>query len=249
MRVLIATLLALSSSVAIAADAPPAPPKTTLVRGTIQSLDAKSMTIKTDAGDFTAAVGLTTRFATVEKRSFSQIKPTDFVGVTSVPGKDGHLSAEEIHIIPLAGLGEGQYPWEHHPSGAKTGMGSMTNGTVMAGSNNAMTAVPKKPMMGGSMTNGTVVTGAGNWQLNVTYHGAGMVDGKCAGLAIPGKPGCTGTSIVDVTPATPIVAIVPYRHDLVKPGVYVVAQVLTDVAGKASVASATVEKNGVKPEF
>jgi len=250
MRILAATLLAFSSSAAIAADAPPAPPKTTLVRGTIQSLDAKSMTIKTDSGtDFTAAVGLSTRFATVEKRSFSQIKPTDFVGVTSVPGKNGHLSAEEIHIIPLAGLGEGQYPWEHHPSGAKmAGMGSMTNGTVMAGSGNAMTS-SKKPMMGGSMTNGTVTAGAGNWQLNVTYHGAGMVDGKCAGLAVPGKPGCTGTSIVDVTPATPIVAIVPYRHDLVKPGVYVVAQVLTDAAGKVTVASATVEKNGVKPEF
>ncbi|MBS0274322.1 MAG: hypothetical protein JSR55_07960 [Proteobacteria bacterium] len=249
MRILAAALLVASSSVAVAADAPPVPPKTALVRGTIQSLDAKSMTIKTDGGaDFTAAVGLSTRFATVEKRSFSQIKPTDFVGITSVPGKNGHLNAEEIHIIPLAGLGEGQYPWEHHPAGAKTAaVGSMTNGTVMGENGHAMAA--RKPMMGGSMTNGTVAPGAGDRQLNVTYHGAGMVDGKCEGLAVPGKPGCTGTAIVDVTPATPIVAIVPYRHDLVKPGVYVVAQVLTDAAGKASVVSATVEKNGVKPEF
>jgi hypothetical protein len=239
MRILAATLLVLSSSVAMAADAPP---KTALVRGTIQSLNAKSMTIKTDTGDVTAAVGLSTHFATVEKRSVSQIKPTDFVGITSVPGKNGHLSAQEIHVIPLAGLGEGQYPWDHHPSTAKVagGMGSMTNGTV--------TTARKAPMMGGSMTNGTVAAGAGNWQLNVTYHGAGMVNGKCEGLAVPGKPGCTGTSIVDVTPATPIVAIVPYRHDLVKPGVYVVAQVVTDASGKAMVASATVEKNGVKPE-
>ena len=242
MRVLAAMALALSSSVAFAADAPPAAPKTSLVRGTIQSLDAKSMTIKTDNGDFTGAVSLATRFATVEKRSFSQIKPTDFVGITSVPGKDGHLIAEEIHVIPLKGLGEGQYPWPHHPSKAATGgMGSMTNGTV--------TTAQKASMMGGSMTNGTVAAGGGNWQLNVTYHGAAMVDGKCAGLAVPGKPGCTGTSVVDVTPQTPIVAIVPYRHDMVKPGVYVVAQVLTDAAGKATIASATVEKGGVKPEF
>jgi hypothetical protein len=244
MRLLAATLLALSSSVAIAADAPPAAPKTTLVRGTLQSLDAKSMTIKTDNGEFTAAAPLSTRFATVEKRSFSQIKATDFVGITSVPGKNGHLSAEEIHVIPLAGLGEGQYPWPHHPSTAKAatgGMGSMTNGTV--------TTAQKAPMMGGSMTNGTVAPGGGNWQLNITYHGAGMVDGKCAGLAVPGKPGCTGTSIVDVTPQTPIVAIVPYRRDLVKPGVYVVAQAVTDATGKTTIASATVEKGGVKPEF
>jgi hypothetical protein len=244
MRFLAATLVALSSSVAIAADAPPAAPKTMLVRGTLQSLDAKSMTIKTDNGEFTAAAPLSTRFATVEKRSFSQIKATDFVGITSVPGKNGHLSAEEIHVIPLAGLGEGQYPWPHHPSTAKAatgGMGSMTNGTV--------TTAQKAPMMGGSMTNGTVAPGGGNWQLNITYHGAGMVDGKCAGLAVPGKPGCTGTSIVDVTPQTPIVAIVPYRRDLVKPGVYVVAQAVTDATGKTTIASATVEKGGVKPEF
>jgi hypothetical protein len=66
---------------------------------------------------------------------------------------------------------------------------------------------------------------------------------------VPGKPGCTGTSIVDVTPQTPIVAIVPYRRDLVKPGVYVVAQAVTDATGKTTIASATVEKGGVKPEF
>lgn len=244
MRILAAMIVALSSSVAMAADAPPPAPKTTLVRGTIQSLDAKSMTIKTDSGtDFTGTVTLATRFATVEKRSFSQLKPTDFVGITAVPGKDGHLSAQEIHIIPLVGIGEGQYPWPHHPSTAvaSSGMGSMTNGTV--------TTAQKAPMMSGSMTNGTVTAGGGNWQLDVTYHGAEMVDGKCTGHAVPGKPGCTGTSVVDVTPQTPIVAIVPYRHDLVKPGVYVVAQVLTDAAGKATVASATVEKGGVKPEF
>lgn len=240
MRLLAVSLLALSATAAIAADMP----KTTLVRGTIQSLDAKSMTIKTDDGDFTAAAPLSTRFATVEKRSFSQIKPTDFIGITSVPGANGHLRAEEIHVIPLKGLGEGQYPWPHHPSTAATtsgGMGSMTNGTV--------TTAHKTPMMGGSMTNGTVAAGGGNWQLNVTYHGAQMVGGKCEGLAVPGKPGCTGTSIVDVTPQTPIVTIVPYRRDLVKPGSYVVAQAVTDAAGKTVIASATVEKNGVKPEF
>jgi hypothetical protein len=31
--------------------------------------------------------------------------------------------------------------------------------------------------------------------------------------------------------------------------VYVVAQAVTDAAGKTTIASATVEKNGVKPEF
>jgi hypothetical protein len=249
MRLLAVSLLVLSSVAAMAADMP----KTILVRGTIQSLDAKSMTIKTDNGEFTAAAPLSTRFATVEKRSFSQIKPTDFIGVTSVPGANGHLRAEEIHIIPLKGLGEGQYPWPHHPSTAKTAMsamGSMTNGTVTGAANAATSMMaPQKTAAAGSMTNGTVAPGAGNWQLTVTYHGAQMVNGKCEGLAVPGKPGCTGSSIVDVTPQTPIVALVPWRRDLVKPGAYVVAQILTDAAGKSTVASATVEKGGVRPEF
>lgn len=243
MRLLpVTALLLLSTAAATAADAP-AMPKTALVRGTIAALDAKSITIKTETGDVTAPVSLATRFATVEKRSFSQIKPTDFIGVTAVPGKNGHLSAEEVHVIPLAGMGEGQYSWPHHPDTAKpsSGMGSMTNGTV--------TTAAKAPMMGGSMTNGTVTAGAGDWQLDLTYKGAGLVGGKCEGLAVPGKPACTGTAIVDVTPQTPIVAIEPYRRDMVKPGVYAVAAVQTDAAGKRAVTSVTVEKNGVKPEF
>ena len=242
MRPVVVTMIALSASAAFAADAPP---KTTLVRGTIEKFDPKStIVIKTDSGsEVTAQVTLGSRVATVEKRSFSQLKPQEFIGVTAVPGKDGHLRAEEIHVIPLAGLGEGQYPWAHHPSTAMAsgGMGSMTNGTV--------SAPQQAPMMAGSMTNGTVAPGAGNWQLNVTYHGAAMVDGKCEGLAVPGKPGCTGSAIVDVTPNTPIVAIVPWRKDMVKTGVYGVAALVTDPSGKTVLSSITIEKNGVKPEF
>lgn len=243
MRLVVVTMLALTATAAFAADAPP---KTTLVRGTIEKFDPKSsITIKTESGsEVTAQVTLASRVATVEKLSFSQIKPKDFVGVTASPGANGHLRAEEIHVIPLAGLGEGQYPWPHHPSGAAAssgGMGSMTNGTV--------TPASKAPMMGGSMTNGTVAAGGGAWQLNVTYHGASMVNGKCEGLAVPGKPGCTGSAVVDVTPATPIVAIVPWRKDMVKTGIYGVAALTTDSSGKTVLSSITIEKNGVKPEF
>jgi len=246
MRLIAVTMIAFSATTAIAADAPPKP---TMVRGTIEKFDQKTITIKADDGtEVTAAVSLASRFATVEKRSVDQIKPTEFVGITAVPGKNGHLSAEEIHVIPLAGMGEGQYPWEHHPSGAASGPGSMTNGTVMASNGNAMTAAPKAATPG-SMTNGTVGAGGSASQLNVTFHGAGMVNGKCEGLAVPGQPGCTGTAVVDVAPTTPIVAIVPWRRDMVKPGVYAVATVYKDPAGKATLGSITVEKNGVKPEF
>jgi hypothetical protein len=253
MRVISAALL--SAVIMTATFAADAPSRTIMVRGTIQAIDTKSITIKTDTGTtFIGPIGLGTRFATVEKRSFSQIAPTDFIGVTAVPGENGHLKAEEIHIIPLHSLGEGQYPWDHHPSAVTAGgnmmmmsakpqqtamNGSMTNGTV---------AKSQAPTVGGSMTNGTVSANNAS-QLTVTFHGAQLVNGKCVGLADPNKPVCTGSSIIDVSPDTPIVALEPYRHDLVKPGVAVVAVVVTDAAGHQTVTSATVEKNGVKPEF
>ncbi|MGD0144400.1 MAG: hypothetical protein ABSC92_14685 [Rhizomicrobium sp.] len=240
------TAILLASSLGVflgAADAPPPAMKTMLVRGTIEDITATTLTIKTDAGaDIAAAITPKTRYAAVEARSFAQIKSTDFVGITSVPGANGHLSAEEVHIIPVVGLGEGQYPWDHHPSTGRTassGMGSMTNGTVGA----------PLPAKAGSMTNGTVTTSGGAQQLTVTYHGASLVNGHCEGRAVPGQPGCTGTAIVDITPSTFIAAIVPAKPDDLKPGLAVVAGVATDDAGHTFLGSATVEKNGVKPEF
>lgn len=239
-----AILLTLSSSVFLgAADAPPPAMKTMLVRGTIENIDATTLRIKTDKGtDVTAAFTPKTFFAVVEPRTFAQIKSTDFVGITSVPGVGGHLLAEEVHVIPVVGMGEGQYPWDHHPSTgrvASSGMGSMTNGTV----------APSLPAKAGSMTNGTVTASAGAQQLTVTYRGAQMVNGHCEGHAVAGQTVCTGTAIVDIAPTTFIAAIVPATKADIKPGLAVVAGVATDEAGHTFLGSATVEKNGVKPEF
>ncbi len=215
--------------------------KPSLVRGTVESFDANTLTIKTDAGaEIVATITPMSRFAVVEARTFAQLKPTDFVGITAVPGRNGHLRAEEVHIIPVVGMGEGQYPWDHHPSATHaSSMGSMTNGSV-AGMHAAAAD---------SMTNGTVGAVSGAGELNISYHGAEMVDGKCEGRAMPGKPGCMGTAVVDITPETFIAAIVPGTHDDGKPGLAVVAGVGTDPAGHVFLGSATFEKNGVKPEF
>jgi hypothetical protein len=237
-----AIALLLMMGVATAAVAQTAPAmKPSLVRGTVESIDANALTIKTDAGaTVVAAITPMSRFAFVEARSFSQLKPTDFVGITAVPGRNGHLRAEEVHIIPVVGMGEGQYPWDHHPSSSHaSSMSSMTNGSV-AGMH---TAAP------GSMTNGTVGAMSGANELNITYHGAEMVDGKCEGRAAPGKPGCEGTAVVDVTPETFIAAIVPGKIEDGKAGLAVVAGVGTDASGHVFLGSATFEKNGVKPEF
>jgi len=215
-----------------------------LIRGTIASIDAKSVTIaKADGTTVTGSLAPTTNYSAVEPRRLDQIKPTDFVGITSVPAPNGDLMAEEIHIIPLKGLGEGSYPWDHHPAGARpNAMGSMTNGTVATVHSAATTA--------GSMTNGTV-TGSGANQLQVTYHGSAMMNGKCVGLAAMAKENkpCTGLAMVDVTPSTAIVAIVPAKNTDAKAGLAVFANMMKDKDGNAVVGGLVLEKNGVKPEF
>jgi hypothetical protein len=114
----------------------------------------------------------------------------------------------------------------------------MTNGTVEATGG----------ARAGSMTNGTIGNAAAN-RLTLSFHGSEIVDGKCVGHAAPGGAGCTGTAVVDVTPATFIAALVPAKRDDLKPGLAVVAGIGTTPDGKSFVGSATVEKNGVKPEF
>ena len=228
-----------------AADAPKAPQgKFSLVRGTVESFDGKTIAIKTATGAVDAAVSPQLRISTVEPRKFDSLKATDFVGITAVEGENGHLRAEEIHIIPIAGIGEGQYPWDHHPdgmTGAKAG--SMTNGTV------SLVHTAKA----GTMTNAMISSApkADSWQLQVGYKGAALVNGKCMGLAssVPEGKGCTGTEAVDVTPATYIVALVPAKPEDIKPGLALFGTILTDDKGQAVLASITIEKNGVKPQF
>jgi hypothetical protein len=229
-----AALTTTGALTALAADAPPPAAVPVLVRGTIAGIDAKTITItKADGTAATAALAPTTFYAAVEPRRLDQIKATDFVGITSVPGPNDTLKAEEIHILPIH-VGEGSYPWDHHPGGEKEA-GSMTNGTVAVVHSGA-------PTTAGSMTNGTV-TGASAFALKVTYRGAEMVGGKCTGHA-PMTPtgGCTGVASVAVTPSTAIVAIVPAKPTDAKTGLSVFANVVNGVAG-----SLVLEKNGIKP--
>jgi len=239
-RIAVSLSILLAAGAAWAADAPPAVPQFTLVRGNITAVDGMNVSVKkADGTTLTAPLTPQSPVSAVEKRTFDQIKATDFVGITSVPGANGHLQAEEIHIIPVH-VGEGTYAWDHHPAGkGPKRAGSMTNGVIAP--------VAKKA---GSMTNGTVGKGDAPMQLKVSYRGSDMVDGKCVGHA-PMTPtgGCMGSSIVDVTPSTIIVAIVPSKATELKAGLQIMGSVVTTADGKAFWGNITHEKNGVKPEF
>jgi hypothetical protein len=231
-------VVALLAAWAWAADSPPP----SVLRGQIASVDATSISIrKADGTIVTAALGPATRFATVEPRRFDQIRDSDFVGITSVPGPHDMLMAREVHIIPWHGSNEGSYPWEHPPEGGAPAAGtSMTNGTVAV--------APHQPSAY-TMTNANV-TASGGGQLTVTYQGAALVGGKCVGRAAKaaGKP-CTGVATVVVPPATPIVAVVAAKPADAKPGLAVFAIAAGKPDGQLVAASVIFEKNGVKPLF
>lgn len=270
MRILSTAISFAFVTAAFAADAPPAAkaPTIALVRGTVASFDCKVLKIKPSAGaDVSGVLPPQPKVSAVETRTLDQLKPTDFVGVTAVDGPNGTLIAEEIHVIPVAGLGEGHYAWDHHPDGMGMGAmraGSMTNGTIMgpqnmsgnmggmhggsmmSGSN--MMSGKMGGMHGGSMTNGTITSSGGKSELKLTYRGAEMVGGKCVGHA-PATGGCTGTATIEITPKTFIQAIVPAKVEDIKAGLAADATSATNADGSVVFVSVVVEKNGVKPQF
>jgi hypothetical protein len=226
-------------------------PGPVLVRGTITRIDEQSVTVrKADGSVVTAALAPEAQFSTVEARQFEQIKATDFVGVTSAPGPNDTIVAEEIHVIPQKGFHEGSYPWDHHPDRAKPGSsGGVTNGTVAAVHDDRPATY--------TMTNANVTASSG-MQLTVSYQGSKTVGGKCVGHAPKPSPhaakvkppkSCTGTAVIEVEPWTPIMAIVPGKPRDAKVGLAVVAAVQSDAQAKLLALSLIVEKNGLKPQF
>ncbi|UGX89389.1 hypothetical protein LLE53_023960 (plasmid) [Phyllobacterium meliloti] len=97
------------------------------VRGTVSSIDATTLTVKTREGATTrVALKSGWQVAGVVKASVDDIKPGDFVGIASLPKADGGDGALEVLIFPAAmkGTGEGSYSWDLKPNS------SMTNATV-----------------------------------------------------------------------------------------------------------------------
>jgi Domain of unknown function (DUF5666) len=97
------------------------------VRGTIERLGSRAITVEARDGSMNiVTLAPNYRISALVRKKLSDIHAGDFVGATSVPGKDGKLHATEIHIFPpaLRGVGEGQLPWDTQPNAI------MTNATV-----------------------------------------------------------------------------------------------------------------------
>jgi hypothetical protein len=99
----------------------------TRVRGTIESVDADTLMVKSRSGeDVRLKMTGDLRVVGIVKIALSDIKVGSFIGTTTVPGPDGVNNAVEVHVFPedMRGTGEGSRPYDLRPNS------SMTNATV-----------------------------------------------------------------------------------------------------------------------
>jgi hypothetical protein len=103
------------------------PPAPTRIRGAIDAVDGKVLSIKTREGtDVKVKMTDDLTVIGIAKTSLSEIKQGSYIGVSAMPQPDGSQKALAIHIFPEAmrGAAEGFRPWDLRPNS------TMTNATV-----------------------------------------------------------------------------------------------------------------------
>src|SRR4051794_8162666 len=97
-RAAIAAILAAALVAPALAQTTPAPTPTR-IRGTVEKLDGKTLTVKTRDGQ-TATINLADNFSVsaLVKRTAADIKTNDYVLTTGVKGTDGKLHCVELRI-------------------------------------------------------------------------------------------------------------------------------------------------------
>jgi hypothetical protein len=102
-------------------------PTTVRIRGTIDAVDGKTLSIKTREGsDVKVNVTDDLNVIGIAKTSLSEIKQGSYIGVSAMPQPDGSQKAIAVHIFPESqrGAAEGFRPWDLRPNS------TMTNATV-----------------------------------------------------------------------------------------------------------------------
>ena len=97
------------------------------IRGTVQSIDNLTLTVKSRTGE-TVTIKLAEKYvvAGVAPASLADVTTGKFIGTATLGQKDGALVALEVLIFPdaMRGANEGHYPWDLQPESL------MTNATV-----------------------------------------------------------------------------------------------------------------------
>jgi Domain of unknown function (DUF5666) len=147
----------------------PNPNAPIMLRGTVVSVSANQLVLKSDTGAVIVAMTQPFHLYVRAPSDLSHVKESSFIGVTTVKQPDGSERATEIHVFPeeLRGVGEGSRMMAPNPSAAAS---RMTNGNVSASRMTNGTASQSRMSNGNvSSTNGSslVVQYAGGSQ-NVT---------------------------------------------------------------------------------
>jgi hypothetical protein len=143
------------SSVAPNPDAP------IMLRGTIVSVSANQLALKSDTGTVTVGLPDPLKLYVRAPSDLSKVKDNSFIGVTTVRQPDGSERATEIHVFPeeLRGVGEGSRMMDAAATPSR-----MTNGSVSTSRMTNGTASQSR------MSNGSVSSSTGS-SLVVQYTG------------------------------------------------------------------------------
>ena len=213
---------ALAAACVTAAAAPP-PPNSVRVRGAVQSLTAKVLTVSSASGPIKVQLAGPPQVVSVVPSSRAQIKPGAFLGIASVTEPNGTQRAAEVVVFPEAarGTGEGDYAWDL-PSAAK-GRSKMTNGTVSQSMSHGVSH--------SRMTNGTVSRQPSSSALTLSYKtGSG-----------------TRTQALTLPPNIPVVTFAPGQASELTPGAHVVVMATRQPNGSLKANQVLVGKNGLTP--
>jgi hypothetical protein len=108
------------------------------VRGTVEKLDATSISVKNDADGTLATFALAPNWRALENKTatLADIRPDDFVASAAVLGPDNKLHSTELRIFPdaLRGVGEGQRPMNDERKQTMTNA-TVTGTAIVNGSN------------------------------------------------------------------------------------------------------------------
>jgi hypothetical protein len=141
----------------------PNPNAPIMLRGTVVSVSANQLILKSDSGTVTVKLAQPFHLYARAPSDLSHVNESSFIGVTTVKQPDGSERATEIHVFPeeLRGVGEGSRMMATNTS---TAASRMTNGNVSASRMTNGTASQSR------MSNGNVRSTNGS-RLVVQYAG------------------------------------------------------------------------------
>ncbi|HEX4329265.1 MAG TPA: hypothetical protein VH105_20905 [Burkholderiales bacterium] len=94
------------------------------IRGTITGLEGDTLSFKSREGqEMKVTLAPNVSIGAAKKIALADIKPGSFVGTSAVKGKDGMLTAREVHVLP-PNTNPGHRPWDLEPGS------TMTNGNI-----------------------------------------------------------------------------------------------------------------------